>query len=142
MQHALDKLPPNLVLLILVIVWAVPLLIIGIVGFVRLQRVYRGLQMPVYPGKRNGELFDWAPGPKTASAAKYSFFGSLLYSLFLVWTLVRMHLSDSNFGRAFHLAGWVLAVGIPIHSYVRWKRFARKSPPTDNSFQVSGAARK
>jgi len=138
MQSLFHKLPPNLVLFILVMAWIVPLLIAGIVGFVRLRRVYRGLQMPVYPGRGKGELFDWAPGPKTPSAAKYSFIGSLLYPLFLTWLLFRMRFSDDP---ALYLIGWAAVVGIPIQAYVRWRKLARKIPLSQDSFQLSGGPR-
>ena len=141
MQDILRELPPNLVLFVLVLVWIVPLLIAGIVGYVRLRRVYRGLQMPAYPINRKGELFDWTYGPKTASAAKYSFFGSLVYSLLWMWILVRMHLHDSHFDQALYLASWAAAVLFPIRNYVHWRRLVRKSRQTDNSFQVSGEAK-
>jgi hypothetical protein len=65
MQNFFYELSSNSFLLILVLIWVVPLVIAGFIGITRLRRVYKGLQMRVYPGTRRGELFDWTHGPKT-----------------------------------------------------------------------------
>lgn len=142
MQDLFYELSPNFVLLLLVLLWIVPLLIAGFIGIIRLRRVYKGLQMPVYPGTRSGELFDWTHGPKTPRAALLAVGGNLcmagLYALLLT----------NPTGRNSHARMLILACGVAVFlvyaalNYRRLRQLKRQTVATANLPQPSGGARK
>ena len=139
MRYLFDKLSPKFVLLILVMVWIVPLLAYGFVGIVRLRRVYKGLQMPVYPNNRRGELFDWTRGPKTPRAALVEAVGSLCFAGMYSWLLT----SPANRNSAINML--ILTCGIAVFlvsaalDYRRFRKLQSKTPA--NAPQPSGVAR-
>src|SRR6266436_4194774 len=142
MQNFFYELSSNSFLLILVLIWVVPLLIAGFIGIIRLRRVYQGLQMPVYPGKRRGELFDWTHGPKTPRAALLAVGGNLCLAGLYSWLLTNPASRNSPARML------IMACGIAVFSvraalnYQRFRRLGGQTGATVNLPQTSGAARK